>query len=181
MKTFPSRVVNGLGLLLAVTSYLFAYFFLQLYLELEPCPLCMIDRVFVIASGVFFLLALVHNPNATGQRIYGFLAGLMALAGIMVCWRHIYLQNLPKDLVPNCAPGLDYMLETLPVSEHFPSYSIPPANAPIFNGHSLALPFQNKLYWFLMAFLPLPSTNCFALPGNTPSVTASNGCFINFL
>lgn len=117
MKTFPSRVVNGLGLLLAVTSYLFAYFFLQLYLELEPCPLCMIDRVFVIASGVFFLLALVHNPNATGQRIYGFLAGLMALAGIMVCWRHIYLQNLPKDLVPNCAPGLDYMLETLPVSE----------------------------------------------------------------
>ncbi|MCG8312334.1 MAG: disulfide bond formation protein B [Pseudomonadales bacterium] len=117
MKTLPSRAVNGLGLLLAVTSYLFAYFFLQLYLELEPCPLCMIDRVFVVASGLFFLLALIHNPKAVGQRIYGFFAALMALAGIMVCWRHIYLQNLPEDLIPNCAPGLDYMLETLPIGE----------------------------------------------------------------
>ena len=117
MTTLSSRLVNGLGLLLAVVSILFAYFYLQLHLGLAPCPLCIIDRIFVAGAGLFFLLALAHNPGATGQRIYGGLASLNALAGVLVCWRHIYLQNLPEDLVPNCAPGLDYMLDTLPLSE----------------------------------------------------------------
>lgn len=117
MTTLNARLVNGLGLLLAVVSILFAYFYLQLYLGLAPCPLCMIDRIFVTGAGLFFLLALIHNPGVTGQRIYGGLASLNALAGVLVCWRHIYLQNLPEELVPNCAPGLDYMLDTLPLSE----------------------------------------------------------------
>ncbi len=117
MTTLNARLVNGLGLLLAVVSILFAYFYLQLHLGLAPCPLCMIDRIFVTGAGLFFLLALIHNPGVTGQRIYGGLASLNALAGVLVCWRHIYLQNLPEELVPNCAPGLDYMLDTLPLSE----------------------------------------------------------------
>lgn len=117
MTTLNSRLVNGLGVLLAVTAYSFAYFFLQLYLGLAPCPLCIIDRIFVVGAGIFFLLAFIHNPGVTGQRIYGFFAALMSLAGILVCWRHIYLQNLPKDAIPSCAPGLDYMLDTLPLSE----------------------------------------------------------------
>ena len=117
MTTFHSRLVNGLGVLLAVSSYLFAYFFLQIFLGLEPCALCMIDRVFVVGSGLFFLLAFIHNPGITGQRIYGFFAALSSLAGILVCWRHIYLQNLPSDLIPSCAPDLDYMMDVLPVGE----------------------------------------------------------------
>ncbi|MCG8673380.1 MAG: disulfide bond formation protein B [Pseudomonadales bacterium] len=151
MTTFNSRFINGLGVLLAVTSYLFAYLFLEIYLELEPCPLCMIDRVFVVAAGGFFLLALIHNPGIIGQRIYGGLASLMALAGILVCWRHIYLQNLPEALIPNCAPGLDYMMEVLPVFEmltiifntsgecadtqwEFLGFTIPEQTLVVFNG-----------------------------------------------
>ena len=117
MTTLHSRWVNGLGFLLTVIAFLFAYLFLQLHLGLAPCPLCIIDRIFVVGAGIFFLLALIHNPGINGQRIYGLLASLNALAGIIVCWRHIYLQNLPEDLIPNCAPGLDYMLDTLPLSE----------------------------------------------------------------
>ena len=43
-----------------------------LYLEhvegLDPCPLCIFQRVGVVVAGLFFLLALLHNPGATGQR-----------------------------------------------------------------------------------------------------------------
>ena len=105
MTTLNARLVNGLGLLLAVVSILFAYFYLQFYLGLAPCPLCMIDRIFVTGAGLFFLLALIHNPGVTGQRIYGGLASLNALAGVLVCWRHIYLQNLPEELVPPLCTG----------------------------------------------------------------------------
>ena len=117
MTTLNSRLVNGLGLLLSVTAILFAYFYLELHLGLAPCPLCIIDRIFVVGAGLFFMLALIHNPGLTGQRIYSALASLNALAGVLVCWRHIYLQNLPEDKIPDCAPGLDYMLETLPLTE----------------------------------------------------------------
>ena len=116
--TLPeSRIINGLGVFGAISSMLFAVLFLQGYLELEPCPLCVVDRALVITIGSLFLLALIHNPALTGQRIYGALAALVALTGVGVCWRHIWLQNLPEALVPSCGPGLDYMLDTLPISE----------------------------------------------------------------
>jgi disulfide bond formation protein DsbB len=96
---------------------LFALYFLQGYLGLEPCPLCMVDRVLVIGAGASFLLALLHNPAAIGRRLYAGAGALFNLSGIGVCLRHIWLQNLPKDAIPTCAPGLDYMLETLPMTE----------------------------------------------------------------
>ena len=112
-----SRIINGVGLLFALSSMLFAAGFLQYYLGLEPCALCIVDRVLVCSLGVLFLLALIHNPGLLGQRVYGIFSALVALTGIAVCWRHIWLQNLPKDLVPSCGPGLDYMLDTLPFAE----------------------------------------------------------------
>jgi len=96
---------------------LFAVLFLQGYLGLDPCPLCVIDRVLVISIGSLFLLAVLHNPKRSGQRTYATLIALVAITGIGVCWRHIWLQNLPADLVPSCGPGLDYMLETLPIAD----------------------------------------------------------------
>ncbi len=42
---------------------------------------------------------------------------LCALSGVGVAGRHIWIQHLPKDEVPACGPGLDYMLENFPMSE----------------------------------------------------------------
>lgn len=119
MIVFTPRQINACGVLLAITAMLFAYYFLQRHLELDPCALCMVDRALVVGSGAFFLIALIHNPGISGQRLYAIGSGLFALGGVLVCWRHIYLQHLPKDLVPACAPGLEYMLETLPLAETF--------------------------------------------------------------
>jgi disulfide bond formation protein DsbB len=111
------RIINGLGLFGCVFANLFAIFYLQGHLGLEPCPLCIIDRVIVGMIGILFLLALIHNPHGWGQRIYGGLGALVSGLGVAVCIRHIWLQGLPPDQVPACAPGLDYMLDTLPMME----------------------------------------------------------------
>jgi len=88
-----------------------------LYLEhvegLDPCPLCIFQRVGVIAAGLFFLLALIHNPAALGQRIYAALAAI----GAIVAARHVWLQSLPADQVPACGPALDYMMDVFPMGE----------------------------------------------------------------
>jgi disulfide bond formation protein DsbB len=109
----PRLVFIGL-VLLAITSMLFARLYLQEYLGLDACPLCMTQRVFVMLWGVIALVGALHNPPHLGRRVYGALCGLAAWAGAAVAARHVWLQHLPADQVPACGPSLDYMLDNLP-------------------------------------------------------------------
>lgn len=113
----PNRAMNALGVLGAIISMCFAYFYLQKHVGLEACPLCLIDRGLVIAIGILFLLAVLHNPRTWGQKIYAAFVLLFSAMGIAVCWRHLWLQSLPPDQVPECSPGLDYMLEAFPIGD----------------------------------------------------------------
>ncbi len=88
--------------------------FFQYYLELEPCPLCILQRIAVLALGLVFLAGLVHGPKGRGRRIYAVLATVVSLAGVGVAGRHVWLQHQPPSLMAECGAGLDYWLETLP-------------------------------------------------------------------
>ena len=94
-----------------------AILYFQNYLGLEPCYLCMTQRVFVIAVGVIFLAAGLHNPAATGQKIYAGLATLAALGGSFFSIKQLWLQGLPEDQVPACGPPVDYLFDAFSVSE----------------------------------------------------------------
>jgi disulfide bond formation protein DsbB len=86
-----------------------------LYLQhvdgLDPCPLCVFQRVAFIALGVVFLLGALHGPGKTGAMVYAAFGALFAATGAGIAARHVWLQNLPADQVPACGPGLSYMLE----------------------------------------------------------------------
>ncbi|MFC1694912.1 disulfide bond formation protein B [Pseudomonadota bacterium] len=84
---------------------------------LEPCPLCVFQRVAFIWIGAIALLAAIHNPGAVGRWIYGLLLGVGAIGGMGVAGRHLWLQSLPSDQVPDCGMGLNYMLDTLPFTQ----------------------------------------------------------------
>jgi disulfide bond formation protein DsbB len=90
--------------------------YLQYVRHQDPCPLCMVQRVIFIAILVAFLIAATHGPKRLGERVYAVLVVLLSLSGVAVAARHIWLQHLPKDQVPACGPGLDYMLETMPMA-----------------------------------------------------------------
>ncbi len=91
--------------------------YLQYVLRQDPCPLCMVQRVIFIAIGLLFLIAALFNAGPIGSRIYSILIALFALGGVAVASRHIWIQHLPKDQVPACGPGLDFMLKHFPMSE----------------------------------------------------------------
>jgi disulfide bond formation protein DsbB len=90
--------------------------YLQYVEHQDPCPLCMVQRVIFIAILVLFALAALQHPRRLGRKIYAGLIALLSLSGVAVAARHIWIQHLPKDQVPACGPGLDYMLETMPMS-----------------------------------------------------------------
>jgi len=90
---------------------------LQYGLGLDPCPLCSLQRLTVVAIGVVFLVAGLHNPGRTGAAVYAGLTFLIGAFGIVTAMRHVWIQSLPKGEVPACGMGLNYMLETLPLTE----------------------------------------------------------------
>jgi len=117
LRNLSPRLVFVALALLAVVAMVFARYYLEGYLGLNACPLCMSQRVFVVLWGVIALVAVIHNPAATGVRVYAILCALAAIAGGAVAARHVWIQHLPPEQVPACGPSLAYMLETLPFSE----------------------------------------------------------------
>jgi disulfide bond formation protein DsbB len=111
-----SRQGNLLGF--AACAGLLAYaYYAQFVLHLEPCPLCIFQRVGVFAIGFVFLIAAVHDPVGWTRRVYASLLALSALATIGVAVRHLYIQSLPEGSVPACGASLDFMLKVFSLSE----------------------------------------------------------------
>lgn len=102
------------GVALACVLALAGALTLQHAVGLEPCPLCIFQRIGVMAVGVVSLFAAIFTPRGTPARISAAVMVLAALAGGAVSARHVWLQHLPADQVPACGPGLDYMISELP-------------------------------------------------------------------
>ncbi len=115
MSQLPRRAVNATGFLLCLGLLGYAIY-AQFDLHLDPCPLCIFQRIGIAAVGVFFLLAALHHPRRWGARVYGVLIAVAALATIAVAARQIYLQHLPPWAVPSCGAPLSVMLKFMPVT-----------------------------------------------------------------
>jgi len=90
-----------------------AYF--QFVKGLEPCPLCISQRIAIFLVGLWFLLAALHNPGRAGIQRYAIMGAIIALSGACISIRHVWLQHLPPDQVPECGPGLEYMFQNFPL------------------------------------------------------------------
>jgi len=111
------RTLNLAGFLWCAGLVAFALY-VQYGLHEEPCPLCILQRIAVMTTGVVFLTAWLHNPASPGlRRTYGTLITLVALAGIAVAARHIFIINAPAGSVAECGASLDYMMDVLPLHE----------------------------------------------------------------
>jgi disulfide bond formation protein DsbB len=110
------RLINFAAFLACVALLAYAYY-AQYRLGLEPCPLCIFQRIAVAVLGVLFLLAGVHNPRRWGGLVYAALIALAALAVVGVASRHLYVQSLPPGTIPSCGAPLDVLLQFTPVTE----------------------------------------------------------------
>lgn len=146
--------------LIPVVAMAFAVLFLQQALGLPPCPLCITQRGFVVLVGLFALAAFIHNPSGIGRRIYAGLCTLAAVGGAAVAGRHVWLQSLPADQAPACGPSLDYMLDTLPLSETFALVMLGDGNCAEtqWSFLGMSIPTQTLLLFLLLVVLGLWQT-----------------------
>jgi disulfide bond formation protein DsbB len=112
----PRRPAYLLGFLICAGLMGWALW-LQYGLGLEPCPLCMFQRVAMIVTGFIFLIAAVQNPGRVGAAIYAGLTLIAAGIGAGLAAWHVWIQAQPKGSVAACGMGLNYMLETMPFTD----------------------------------------------------------------
>lgn len=105
------RAVWSLGLLLCA-----ALIGLALYLQyargMDPCPLCILQRVVFMVMGLVFLLGALHAPRSRVRFVYALLLLAVAVAGVGIATRHLWIQSLPADQVPSCGAPLGYLIHT---------------------------------------------------------------------
>ena len=114
-RLLHDRRVGNLAGFLACAGLMAYALFAEHVLGFEPCPLCIFQRVGVIALGVVFLIAALHNPSGVrGARVYGVLLLVASAFPGYVAGRHVYIQSLPFGSVPACGASLDYMMDVFP-------------------------------------------------------------------
>lgn len=104
------------GAALSALSLCIAYFFMERFLLLEPCPLCILDR---IAVGVFgaactaLFFCEQKQKRIAAWTAWGIATASLA-AGFVFAVRHIWLQNQPPDESAFCLPeAADGMLQII--------------------------------------------------------------------
>ena len=108
-----TRVVLTL-ILLACIGLIATAFYMEYQLGLEPCPMCIVQRIAVALAGAAALFGILHNKF---KKFYLGLTTFFSAAGGASAIRHLYLQSLPPDRVPSCGPDLNYLLDNNFVSD----------------------------------------------------------------
>ena len=92
-------------------------FYLEYFQNLSPCPLCLLQRLFyfmILLINVFSLFLL----SAVRYKITSLcISTFFSLLGAITAGRQVWLQHLPSDQVPECGPGVGYLLEVYPLQK----------------------------------------------------------------
>lgn len=116
---FHYRFLTALSAIF-ITGMMAWGFYLEHILGLEPCPLCMMQRVvFVALAVVFFIAALVNPGPGKGRVVFSTFSVVIAGAGMALAGRQLYLQSLTAEEAGNlsCGMGLEFMLDAFPFWE----------------------------------------------------------------
>ena len=150
----PPLVNFSLGIGLIVGAYMF-----EVIGYYDPCPLCILQRWsfgFIALCGA---LMMIPGLYLVIKKALLLIAGLFSMSGVIIAGRQIYLQNIPSDQVPTCAPPMDFLLDTLPIFEVIQTILLGDGNCAeydwrfIFNFAEWALIFFVFLFFYNLFFL----------------------------
>ncbi|HEX2548906.1 MAG TPA: disulfide bond formation protein B [Gammaproteobacteria bacterium] len=110
------RLTNFIGFSLIVIL-LGSASFVESYLKMIPCPLCLLQRFVMVAIGVIFLLNMLGKFHKYFYTVLTFLGALLSISGLLLAGRQVWLQHIPKEGLGECGVSLSYMLKILPFFE----------------------------------------------------------------
>lgn len=113
---FTYRLLNFYCLLITIILLATAAY-VQFVGQVEPCPLCIIQRIIVAILLLIFFIGIFYLPASLGRKIYGSLITVIGLSGAIIAGRQVYLQHLPPDQAPICTPSFNVLVSKLPIED----------------------------------------------------------------
>lgn len=122
MPRFPLPSRAFFAALFTVCTALVGFgLYLQHSLGLEPCPLCVLQRILFIGIGAVALLAALFGARRPAARIgAGLAVTILALAGTIVAARQSWLQHFPPA-IQECGADFDFLIDTTPLAQLLPA------------------------------------------------------------
>lgn len=116
VKLLTYRLINLYAFIFTCAILVFAGY-AQMHYNLEPCPLCVMQRVIFAVLGLLFLVCFLYVASKRTRQVFHGIILIISLFGVAIACRHIYLQHLPPDLAPSCGPGLNFIVKNFPPGE----------------------------------------------------------------
>lgn len=116
MKTLTTRTVDLFAFLFCCALIAIALY-LQIHVKLEPCPLCILQRIVVMGLGLLFAVGALLNLHGTPRRIYHLFIFVIAIVGIVLAGRHVWLEYYPPAIPATCGADLGYLFHVLPANQ----------------------------------------------------------------
>lgn len=154
---FRARFLAGFLVCVALITYAL---YVQFQLHIEPCPLCILQRIAFMVMGIVFLAGALHGPRGRGRWAYAGLAGLTALLGAVVASRHLWLQLQPPNPFASCGAPLNYMVQNLPLAEVVRKVFIGSGDCALVTWRLLGMPMP---FWTLLCYVLLGAWALWAL------------------
>ena len=108
-----------------IAVFLAAALILEFAFGMEPCPLCLTQRLFFMLAGV---IALIGTCAQYPNRGWPLATAVSALVGIGFALRQLYLYLLPPDQVPACSAPISRLIEFAPFMELFTAMTVGTGN-----------------------------------------------------
>ena len=144
--------VLGIGLILG------AYIF-EVFGYYDPCPLCILQRWSFGLIALCGVLLMIPGLHLLIRKALILMAVFFSFSGGMIAGRQIFLQNLPSDQVPTCAPPMDFLMDTLPFFEVIQTILLGDGNCAEYEWRFIL----NFAEWALVFFILLLIYNIFFL------------------
>jgi len=103
---------------LAALGLIGAALFMQHVVGLNPCPLCIFQRIAYLLMAIAAGLAAWRTPRGRGALPFAAAALVFGLVGAGIAAWHVRLLQAPEAL--SCGPGLHTMLENFPLTQVLP-------------------------------------------------------------
>lgn len=142
------RTINIYAFIFTCAILIFAGY-AQFHDHLVPCPLCVMQRILFAVLAILYLFGALYVANFRGRKFLHGTIFIVAVIGIGVAARHVYLQHLPPNLAPSCGPGLNFLFKHLPPTEALKLVLIGSGDCAVVRWHFLHLTMPE---WSLICF-----------------------------
>ena len=152
------RIVLLLIFLICITVIGYALY-LQLVINLLPCPLCIAQRIAYWLVGLTAIFAFIHNPRSLGRQIYYSFITVFSLIGLLLALRHSWIIRYPEAFQCGISAEEEF-LNSLSIANLWPSMFEANGDCADVKWEFMALTIPN---WSVIFFLLILITSVYIL------------------